>query len=52
MKKVYVIPTILVVQLNVKHHLLEATNMSSGGSTSGFDVKGVSDKYGIWDEEW
>ena len=55
MKRVYVNPKLLVVQLNIKHHLLDASHIGEGGSSSGFDTKGVSrDKYGrnVWDEEW
>ena len=55
MKRVYVNPTMLIVQLNIKHHLLEGTQLPGGEPTPEFDTKGVSrDKYGrnVWDEEW
>ena len=55
MKRVYVNPTMLIVQLNIKHHLLQTSQTGGGGKTGGFDTKGVSrDKYGrnVWDEEW
>ncbi len=55
MKRMYVIPTNSVVQLNIKQHLLIASQTGSGGEVSSFDVKEIAhdnSRKNIWDEEW
>ena len=59
MKKSYIIPEALIVELNCRHAVLtvsapglEGTSTGGGTDDGGIDEGDVKESVNIWDEEW
>ena len=58
MKKTYIIPELLIVKVNVQHHLMD---LSQGGTTSiskdyadgdAFVKENLRSDYNVWNDDW
>ncbi len=57
MKKTYIIPELLMVKVNVKHHLMDLSvggtaSISSEAADGDAFVKDNRSNYNVWNDDW
>ena len=58
MKKIYIVPELMVVELGIRRNVMLSasdgsgnTTLTDGGDGTGDDI-GVKENFSIWDNEW